>query len=280
MATELRPEYFDPAARVDLREGIWYAGRGVTREERRFLRQYREIRQAEGRGRAGAAWYLRLPYVLASDDRPAEWRERARSMEWLLDRYAGELRGRRVLDAGAGNCWLSHRLAEQGARPVALDLDDREEDGLGAGGVMMEISGHHFDRVCVSFEQLPFRPESFDLIIFNGALHYAEDLFSVIANCRELLRGEAGEIVVMDSPVYRDAASGEAMVRERGGPRRGGYLTRDRIAAIAGALELELTLVPRRPGLIDRVRRLWQRLRLGREPAAMPWIVLAPKRGR
>ena len=38
----------------------------------------------------------------------------------------------RVLDVGAGNSWLSHRLASFGHQVVAVDRLDDELDGLGA----------------------------------------------------------------------------------------------------------------------------------------------------
>jgi predicted RNA methylase len=39
----------------------------------------------------------------------------------------------RIADLGAGNCWLSYRLALRGHLPIAIDIQGDPLDGLGAG---------------------------------------------------------------------------------------------------------------------------------------------------
>ena len=41
-------------------------------------------------------------------------------------------RALRILDLGAGNGWMSYRLALQGHLPIAVDLLTNDRDGLGA----------------------------------------------------------------------------------------------------------------------------------------------------
>jgi SAM-dependent methyltransferase len=70
------------------------------------------------------------------------------------------------------------------------------------------------ERVAASFEALPIRDGAFDVVVFNASLHYAEDLGRALSEARRVARSGA-RIVVLDSPFYRSAAQGEAMVREK-----------------------------------------------------------------
>ena len=55
---------------------------------------------------------------------------------------------------------------------------------------------------------------SFDLVIYNASLHYSPDYASTLKEARRCLRAD-GQIVVIDSPVYRKAEHGERMRAER-----------------------------------------------------------------
>lgn len=72
-----------------------------------------------------------LPERDLTGSHPDIWRIRAASTRVLFAQIAlwpGEL----VLDLGAGNGWLSHRLASAGSRVLAVDLSNDGLDGLGA----------------------------------------------------------------------------------------------------------------------------------------------------
>jgi ubiquinone/menaquinone biosynthesis C-methylase UbiE len=119
-----------------------------------------------------------------------------------------------VLDLGAGNCWLCFRLACLGHTPVALDIRGDDVDGLGAAADLLSDVPNRFQRVIASFEELPFVAQSFDVTVFNASLHYARDLSRVLQEATRVTRS-GGIIVVMDSPFYRHADDGEAMISER-----------------------------------------------------------------
>src|SRR5205085_10495819 len=90
---------------------------------------------------------------------------------------------------------------------VALDAIADEVDGLGAI--------RHYDASIVAvqsdFDALPLAPGQFDLVVFNGSLHYAPDPESTLARARRML-APAGTLVVMDSPMFTADRDGAAMV--------------------------------------------------------------------
>lgn len=180
-----------------------------------FLQEYGAVRHSEGRGSDQAAYYLALPYRDLSGRNDAQWRIRARSFRYLervilppLERRAeGPLN---ILDLGAGNCWMSYRLALRKHRPVALDIFADQLDGLGA-------ERHYpvrFPALEAQFDQLPFRPATFDLAIFNASVHYSTDLHRTLRQCAECLRPN-GRIIIVDSPIYTRPEHGERMKAER-----------------------------------------------------------------
>lgn len=243
-----------------------------------FLDSYRGLRRAEMRGSDDPEFYLRLPDGDFSGARASEWRMRKESLEWLTDYLTGPRGGRtlKILDAGAGNCWMTRRLAEQGYDVTALDLNDDDYDGLGAGRHYLERLPVRFERVAADFADLPFAAATFDMVIYNGSIHYARNPRGVIAEGARVLK-KGGEIVLIDSPFYRDAKSGEKMLAERSDPGRARYLTYDELERIADRLGLGLRFYFRPISFPRRVRRRLLELRLGRETASMPWVVLRKK---
>src|SRR6516164_6550689 len=93
----------------------------------RFAQDYAAHRAAEGRGYAGDA-LLGLPYV-RSGPLARQWGVRARTFEAFLARLVCPMatalgRPIKLLDLGAGNGWLSYRVALQGHCATALDIRD------------------------------------------------------------------------------------------------------------------------------------------------------------
>jgi len=86
-----------------------------------LIAQYRRVREQDGYRQRAAAYYRELPRVARSDPQQAVWRIRQESFRHLCTRVLARLGRRplRVLDLGAGNGWLSHRLALLGNVCVA-----------------------------------------------------------------------------------------------------------------------------------------------------------------
>jgi SAM-dependent methyltransferase len=240
-----------------------------------FLAQYRRMRAADGYRQRDAAYYRGLPEVARGDPQRAVWLIRQESFRHLCRIVLTRLGRRplRVLDLGAGNCWLSHRLTLLGNVCVAVDWLDDPDDGLGA-------ALHYpttFTRLQADFDHLPVVAGQFDVVIFNASLHYSANPTATLSNAaRTLVNG--GTLVVMDSPVFVDDADGQRMLAER---RQGfadrigrpldwgaGYLTVDGLARAAAEAGRTLQRIPSRGGPGWAVKRWRAGRKLRRQPAS------------
>lgn len=281
-------------------DGIWrLLCPGRERHFETFVAEYEAVRRAEGRGFDDGAFYLALPFEDRSGRFTDDWRIRAKSFRALLDGAVAPLERRRrrplrVLDLGAGNGWLAHRLAERGHSAAAVDLLTNTFDGLGAHlryrsqavypapGAVIPIQAE--------FDHLPFANDEFDLAVFNGSLHYSTDYGATLRETLRTLRTE-GELAILDSPIYRDAASGAQMVREReahfqrvhGFPSNAlpseNYLTHGRLGALGDDLGLRWRTIEPFYGLRWAARPWKARLLRHREPARFLVVVGARREG-
>jgi SAM-dependent methyltransferase len=268
--------------RYERREGIWRClGPRRAAELGPFIDQYRAVREREGRRAASPEYYRKLPSVAPDDPAAREWRVRQETFHHLLRHVLAS--GRQpsaILDLGAGSGWLSHRLSALGHRLVAVDALADDADGLGA------LCHYATPIVAVQadFDELPLAPSQFDVVVFNGSLHYAPDPRATLVRAQALL-APAGSLVVMDSPMFHADRDGAAMVAEtlrrfaddyllREIVRRGrGYLTFSALAASARQLRMGAEFVPSRGSLGWRARRQLGRFRLGRQPASFGlWV--------
>lgn len=196
--------------------GIWqFLPPGLEQAYHQFMQEYQAVRAAEGRGATDPAYYRDLPFRDRTGRFDSDWEIRARSFRALvravilpLEKQAG--RALKILDLGAGNGWLSYRLARRGHSLAAIDLHTDPLDGLGAhvhyDAAFLPIQG--------DFNHLPFVENQADLAIFNASFHYSTDYgCSLSATLRALHPG--GQVVILDTPFYHDGRSGAAMVRER-----------------------------------------------------------------
>ncbi len=194
-------------------QGIWDFLPAPRREYfSQFLREYETIREAEGRF-GDAQFYRALPFLNRSQNHRGPWSIRASSFHCLMRRIIRPLeRGMRlrIVDLGAGNGWLSHRLSARGHSLVAVDLSSGHGDGLGC----LRYYETRILAVRAEFDSLPWGESQFDLAIFNASLHYSCCYEETLSEALRVLK-PGGRLVVMDTPVYHDAGSGALMVRQR-----------------------------------------------------------------
>ncbi len=282
----------------------------------RFVTHYRAVRQVDGYRRTAGDYYRGLPTVSADDPEASAWRVRQRTFSRFCRRVLkprarvqgagcrvpGAHSARRtphaapgtrhaapctrvttslaILDLGAGNGWLSNRLSVLGHRVVAVDWLDDEADGLG-------VRRHYNPSfVCVQadYDVLPLAPAQFDIVVFNGSLHYARNASESLFNAARCLAA-GGALAVMDSPMFHHPADGRAMLADKA--RRfasaygldgldwegAGYLTFDELRAFSRALGLRERFFRSHGGPIWSLKRQRARLRLRRAPAAFGlWV--------
>ena len=202
--------------RMEMVDGIVHA---LTPERAhhysQFIADYERIRAAEGRGSQDESFYLSLPYRDTTGNNSEQWRIRSKSYDYIVRHVlTPDLHHGRILDLGAGNCWLSFRLATRCYKPVAVDLLTNKGDGLGAATHFQRHLSGPIPRFQAELNCLPFQDEEFDAIIFNASFHYSEDYEATLREALRCLKPE-GIVIISDTPWYSREKSGKQMVAER-----------------------------------------------------------------
>ena len=178
--------------------------------------EYARYRAEEGRGYA-ATRLLQLPY-LTDGPHASQWAIRARTFEAFMSKVLRPAAARmhrplEVLDLGAGNGWLSYRVALEGHRAFALDIRNDSVDGLGASAPFRRLAPA-MECLVAPFDATPLSSGSVDIALFNASLHYATDLRAVVREASRVTR-PGGQIAILDTPFYAREADGLAMVAEK-----------------------------------------------------------------
>lgn len=247
----------------------------------RFVEEYERIRTVEGRGSENESFYLDLPYADISGRNRKQWEIRARSYDFLIAHVLKPslpVEGGQILDLGAGNCWMSFRLAVAGHHPFALDLLTNDSDGLGAAEHYRGYLPKLFPRFRAELAHLPFQNEQFDTIIFNASFHYAENYEAALCEALRCVKAD-GMVVISDTPWYACDKSGKQMVAERQAAfmHRYGtasdsiksleYLTDERLQTLEERMSIRWTIHSPWYGFKWSMRPLVAKLRNKREPS-------------
>jgi SAM-dependent methyltransferase len=266
------------------KEGIWLA---LPKDRQayfeRFMRDYETVRRAEGRGSDNPDFYLSLPYQDQTKRNSWQWAIRSRTYKYIERNIVPTLtpninRPLTILDLGAGNGWMSYRLAKLGHRPIAVDLLTNTFDGLGAAVHYQRALPRFFPRFQAELNQLPFESGQFDCAIFNASFHYSQNYDRTLSEAIRCLR-PGGTIVIADSPSYSQEECGQKMLAERrksfqerfGFPSDGlgscEYLTKDRLLGLEMRHDLKWTTHAVWYGIRWACRPLVARLKAKREPS-------------
>lgn len=225
-----------------------------------------------------------LPRVPRGHVQARIWKQRARHFARFMDWLSRERpKAQAIVDMGAGCCWAAKCLAEQGHTVAALDINLDPQDGLTALGEERGL-GLGIERIEADMEFIPLAPNCADVVLLNGALHYARCPQNVVAEARRILK-PTGCVVILDSPIYRRSSDGEAMVKMKKKDFLGRYGYAPCRDAAAGYFTLsELSRLLDRSGFDVRVvgwpsrlremgRDLIETFRHGRRTARFPMIV-------
>ncbi len=267
-------------------QGIWrFLAPQQRLEYHRFIQEYSSIRSAEGRGSSDPEYYRSLPFRDLTGRYTADWKIRASSFRALLTSVIVPFEKRmqrplNILDIGAGNGWLSYRMAQRGHHAAAIDLQTNIVDGLGAAS--------HYDlsflKLQADFQHLPLENAQADLAIFNASFHYSTSYLANLCETLRVLRTE-GRIVILDTPIYHDAHSGQEMVAEREEHFRKeygfasnalpseNYLTYHRLEELSRQTDLRWSFVNAFYGLRWSLRPIKARFSGRREPAQFRIVI-------
>lgn len=137
-------------------------------------------------------------YRLANNFNYQELFSRIVQLRKIAD-FFGDIRGRRILDAGCGTGWVSLYFARSGAETHSCDVSAK---GVAVARRYASANGL-LAHICLSVaaaEALHYSEESFDFIFMNAALHHCE----IAAVSRELHRilKAGGKIALMEDYGY------------------------------------------------------------------------------
>lgn len=183
---------------IVLRDGIWRClTPEAAAEGERFLAGYRRLCDEEGWGSDDPDYYCELPFRDTTGRHGEIWRIRAASYRLLLSRVltAGRLR---VADLGAGNGWLSRRLAEAGHDVAAIDLSDDCRDGLGVADRLGECG---YLRLQAAFDAVPLADGAIPISPSSTALSTTRATYRPTLAEALRLAGEGGRVAILDTPV-------------------------------------------------------------------------------
>jgi SAM-dependent methyltransferase len=138
-------------------------------------------------------------------------------------RVLGEVAGREVLELGCGAAQWSIALARAGARPVGLDLSERQ---LGHARQLIAEAGVKVPLVQASAEAVPLADSSFDVVFCDhGAMNFT-DPYRTVPEAARLLRPGGLFAFCHSSPIldlcWPDGAdrAGDRLVRDYFGMHR------------------------------------------------------------
>lgn len=119
----------------------------------------------------------------------------------VLWRFAGDVKGLTVLDAGCGNGYLSIKLHDSGANVIGIDFSDRMIDRA-------QANAPHIDfRVDSCSELKTVCDDSIDMVIANYVLMDTPDLDATMRAFDRVLRAEGVAIVIFSHPCFPQGAA-------------------------------------------------------------------------
>ena len=110
-----------------------------------------------------------------------------------IERIAGDLRGRRILDVGCGGGILAEAMAAKGAEVTGIDLSEK---ALGVARLHKLESGASVDYRFIAAETLAAQtPNAYDIVTCMEMLEHVPGPASIIAACGTLVKAD-GLVVI------------------------------------------------------------------------------------
>lgn len=173
-----------------------------------FNELYFNLRKREGRHYTDEE-VMNLPDIPSSHVYSKEWLARKRSSEKLINYLKKKQEQLKILEAGCGNGWLSHRLAEiPESKVIGIDINFNELEQ--AAKIFSDCSNLHF--IYGDLRSGLFGNNQFDIIVFASSIQYFPSLTDILNTSLKLLK-EKGEIHIIDTNFYKAGESVAAKKR-------------------------------------------------------------------
>jgi 2-polyprenyl-3-methyl-5-hydroxy-6-metoxy-1,4-benzoquinol methylase len=127
-----------------------------------------------------------------------QWRLRRYDLA-VVRRLLSGRRGQRILDVGAWNGWLSHRMADDGHLVTAIEYFVDEFDGLGA----KKFYSTSWQAIQMDLADLHVLDESFDVILLNRCVQFFPQPAAYVAQAKAQL-APGGLLLVTGMELFRD----------------------------------------------------------------------------
>ena len=116
--------------------------------------------------------------------------------EKVID-YLGDIKGKKIMDIGAGSGYFSIRLAKAGARVIAADVDDEFQ-----GFIRRRIEEEGLEDLNIELRKLPYddpslKEEEADMVFMVNVYHHIEERPTYFSKAKRGI-AEEGELVVID----------------------------------------------------------------------------------
>jgi SAM-dependent methyltransferase len=164
-----------------------------------FNERLEQFRAAEGKRLLEGSIYEHLPDALEVRNN-FEWRLRRYDLA-VIRRLLQKRPQQRVLDVGAWNGWLSHRLAAEGHHVTAIDYFIDRFDGLGA----RVFYSTTWQAIQMDLTDLSALDQRFDVIILNRCLQFFPDPAHYVAQASAKV-APGGLLVATGLAFYQDAS--------------------------------------------------------------------------
>jgi len=109
--------------------------------------------------------------------------------------YLGNLKGLTVMDIGAGSGYFSVKLAEEGARVIAADVDDEFQEFLKRRIAENDLS--NIETRKIPYDDPGMAKEEVDMVLMVNSYHHIENRPDYFAKVREGIK-PGGELVIID----------------------------------------------------------------------------------
>lgn len=116
--------------------------------------------------------------------------------EKVLD-YLGDLKGKKIMDIGAGTGFFSFRLAERGAFVIAADVSEEFQNYIQKKKDSLKIGDEKISLRKLPYDSPELKKEEADMVLIVNTYHHIENRKDYFAKVKAGLK-KGGKLVIID----------------------------------------------------------------------------------